>query len=92
MSEAFISVTWDNKRQNQVEQQRMGEQNVKLNDDEDEGRSWTWKAKEKATFDRVVALYNDGVTNQREIAEALGVDKSTVSRHLGKARKKGQLT
>jgi len=50
-----------------------------------DGAGWTWKPLPQANFDRIVALTNDGA-KPKEIAELLGVDKSTVSRSLKKGR------
>ena len=45
---------------------------------------WSWKALEDSTREKVVRLSNEGLS-QVEIAEELGVHKSTVNRHLKKA-------
>ena len=45
---------------------------------------WSWKALEDSTREKVVRLKNEGLS-QVEIAEELGVHKSTVNRHLKKA-------
>ena len=49
---------------------------------------WICKTVEQSTFDRVVALSKEGIS-QIEIAEELKVNKSTVSRHLRSARDQG---
>lgn len=52
---------------------------------------WTYRSVEDSTFDRVVALANEGLM-QKDIAEELEINKSNVSRHLRKARGLGLLT
>ncbi|MBI5792795.1 MAG: AAA family ATPase [Rhodocyclales bacterium] len=42
---------------------------------------WTYSSVEDSTFDRVVTLANEGLS-QKEITEELGINKSTVSRHF----------
>ena len=49
---------------------------------------WICKTVEQSTFDSVVALSKEGIS-QIEIAEELKVNKSTVSRHLRSAREQG---
>jgi KaiC/GvpD/RAD55 family RecA-like ATPase len=46
-------------------------------------QSWTMKSLDESLQERIVALAKDGLT-QKEIAEELGVNKSTVSRALAK--------
>ena len=46
---------------------------------------WTFRKIAKRDFERVVELYKDGMTNQREIANEVGVAASTVNRYLKKA-------
>jgi putative DNA primase/helicase len=52
---------------------------------------WTTRAVEACTFERVVSLLNEGM-NQKDIAQELGLNKSTVSRHARKAKREGLLT
>jgi len=52
--------------------------------------AWNWKTVEATTFDRVVALLQDKLT-QKEIADELSLNKSTVSRHTKRARAEGYL-
>lgn len=49
---------------------------------------WTTRSVEAGTFDRVVALMNEGLS-QKEIAAELEINKSTVSRHAKKAEAAG---
>lgn len=49
---------------------------------------WTWRTVDDSTFDRVVGLSNEGL-KPSEIASELGINKSTVSRHLKRARAEG---
>lgn len=52
--------------------------------------AWSWKTVEASTFDRVVDLSNEGLS-PKEISTELEINKSTVSRHLTKARQLGLL-
>jgi putative DNA primase/helicase len=52
--------------------------------------TWTYTALEDSTFDRVVKLAKEALS-PNEIANELGVNKSTVSRHLRAAREAGTL-
>lgn len=61
---------------------------VKISADETGVLSWATRTQEACTFDRVVALTNDGLSAGEVVVE-LGVNKSTVSRHLKKARAEG---
>lgn len=51
---------------------------------------WTRRSLEASTYARAVHLAKDGL-NVTEIADALGIHKSNVSRHLKKARETGAL-
>lgn len=53
--------------------------------------TWAWRKVADSTFDRVVSLANDGLS-QAEIASELEVNKSTVSRAWRKAEAEGKLT
>lgn len=64
---------------------------IALQGDEDGPATWTWKTVENSTFDRVVALTNESMT-PGEIAVELAINKSTVSRHLKRARDEGKLS
>ena len=46
--------------------------------------AWTFSSVEDSTFDRVVSLANEGLS-QKEIAEELNINKSNVSRHFRRA-------
>jgi predicted transcriptional regulator len=52
---------------------------------------WTWRTVEASTFERVVLLTNEGM-KVGEIASELEINRSTVSRHLKRARSEGLLT
>ncbi len=52
--------------------------------------TWATRSLEDTTFDKVVDLLNDGLS-QKEIAEELGINKSNVSRHAKKAKAAGLL-
>ena len=58
-----------------------------LGGDEDQA-TWTYRTVEASTYDRVVALAKEGLS-QSEIAAEFELNKSTVSRHLRKARELG---
>jgi len=64
---------------------------IALQGDDGGPAKWTWSTVENSTYDRVIALANDSMS-QGEIATELGVNKSTVSRHLKHARDEGRLT
>lgn len=51
---------------------------------------WTYREAEESTYNRVVELNSLGM-KQGEIAQELGVNRSTVCRHLKKAREEGKL-
>jgi DNA-binding CsgD family transcriptional regulator len=56
-----------------------------------EGKSsWQIKTSEESTYEQVYSLRNDGLS-PKEISLELGVHKSTVSRHLTRARNEGVL-
>ena len=52
--------------------------------------SWTWRPLEKSVSDKVIDLVRDGLS-QAEIAAELDINKSTVSRHVKKAKENGLL-
>ena len=52
--------------------------------------TWTTRTLQESTYDRVVMLANDGLTAS-EIAEEIDKHKSSVSRHLKKARENGDV-
>lgn len=54
----------------------------------DGGNPWSTRTLEDSTFERVVELHREGLT-QTEIGLELGVHKSRVSRHLKRARAEG---
>ena len=60
-----------------------------LGGDEDQA-TWTYRTVEASTYDRVVALAKEGLS-QSEIAAELEINKSNVSRHLRKARELGDV-
>lgn len=51
---------------------------------------WTWRTVESSTYDRIVAMAKEGL-KPSEICAELEINKSTVSRHLHKAREAGHL-
>mgnify|MGYP006277132783 CR=1 FL=1 len=54
----------------------------------EEKAEWSWRTVELSTFDRVVALTNEGL-KPSEIVSELQINKSTVSRHLRRAKEEG---
>jgi hypothetical protein len=63
---------------------------AKLTVDEGSQSTWAWRSVSESTYDRVISLANDGLT-QTEIAEELGINKSNVSRAWRKAEAAGLL-
>lgn len=61
----------------------------KLGGDEERAQ-WVWRTVESSTYDRIVALTKDGL-RPGEICAELEINKSTVSRHLRKARELGDI-
>ena len=62
-----------------------------LTTDKDGRASWTWRLVEESTYDRVVALANEGL-RPNDIAAELGINKSNVSRHMKRGRAVGAIT
>ena len=62
---------------------------MKLGGNEDRA-IWTWSTVESSTYDRVVTLAKEGL-KPSEICAELDINKSTVSRHLRKARERGNV-
>lgn len=52
---------------------------------------WVRREAEQSTEDRVLAMWDDGLRNLGEIAEAIGRDKSNVSRALKRLRLAGRI-
>lgn len=52
---------------------------------------WTTQPLEESTYEKVIMLFNDGI-DQKDIAEELDINKSTVSRYIKRARQEGKLT
>jgi len=61
-----------------------------LQTDEGYGLYWTHRSIEQSTYDQVCRLANEGL-EQSEIAEDLGIHKSTVSRHVKKGKTEGDI-
>lgn len=58
---------------------------------DDRGRQkWSYRSLEASTYERCCDLANEGMKNH-EISQELGVDKSTVSRHVKKGKTKGDI-
>lgn len=57
---------------------------------DDSRAEWVWSTVESSTYDRIVALTKEGLA-AGEICTELDVNKSTVSRHLRKAREMGDV-
>lgn len=62
---------------------------LELGGDEDRA-IWKWRTVEASTYDRVVALSKEGL-KPGEICAELDINKSSVSRHLRKARELGDI-
>ena len=58
---------------------------------EDTSQIWVFKDVVETTYERVVSLANEGLS-QTEIANELEVNRSTVSRHIRKAKEEGRLS
>lgn len=54
-------------------------------------QTWTVKPVEDTNFDRVMSLWNQGL-KQNDIADELGLNKSTVSRHCKKGQEQGLIS
>ncbi|KTD68879.1 MarR family protein [Legionella steelei] len=63
---------------------------AQLCNDENGNPCWTTQSIEESTFEKVVKMLKDGIT-QQEIADELDIHKSTVSRHVSKAKEAGLL-
>ena len=61
---------------------------ARLEVDSDGNAKWSKMSLEESTFQKIVTLANEGL-NQKEISEELGVHKSTVSKHIKKAKSDG---
>ena len=58
---------------------------------DEKGRmAWAIRSVEDSTYDRVVMLMKEGLS-QKEVSSELGVNKSTVSRHVKRAKEAGQI-
>lgn len=64
---------------------------ARLGQDQHGAQLWTWRPLEESTLDRVVELANEGLT-QREIADELGLNRSSVSKAWRKAEALGLIT
>lgn len=61
---------------------------ARLQTDDNGTSTWLFSSVEDSTYDRVVSLFNEGLS-QREIAEELELNKSSVSRHIKRAMDAG---
>ena len=61
---------------------------AQLSTDEHGIQCWLTQSLEDSTFEKVISLHQEGLT-QKEIAEEIGKNKSTVSRHLKQAKREG---
>jgi len=61
---------------------------AQLSTDEHGVQCWLTQSLEESTFEKVMSLKGEGLT-PREIAEELGKNKSTISRHLKRAKMDG---
>ena len=61
---------------------------AKLQEDLNGNAMWTTRSLELTTFDKIVAMTNEGLS-QKDITIELEINKSTVSRHVRKAKNEG---
>ncbi len=61
---------------------------AQLSTDEHGVQCWLTQSLEDSTFEKVISLDKEGFS-QKEIAEEIGKNKSTISRHLKRAKKEG---
>lgn len=62
-----------------------------LSTDEHGKQSWIFRDVTETTFERVVSLANEGLS-QADIAGELGINKSSVCRHIRKGKEQGKLS
>lgn len=63
---------------------------AQLCDDGSGGIQWKTTPLEESTYQKVISLKNDGIS-QNDIADELGINKSTVSRHVKQAKQEGRI-
>jgi DNA-binding NarL/FixJ family response regulator len=63
---------------------------AKLQSDTHGHQDWSMRTLEDSTYDRVVNLLEDGLS-QKDIATELGINKSNVSRHAKRAKAEGRI-
>ena len=61
-----------------------------LNEDGVKTFEWSWRSLEDSTFEKVCRLSSDGFSNT-EIAQELGIHKSTVSRNVNRGKTEGKI-
>jgi putative DNA primase/helicase len=61
---------------------------------EEKNDSFTWKHRnlELRTYDRVVNLFHEGITNPNEIAKNLGITRQGVNKHIKRAKEEGEIS
>ncbi len=64
---------------------------ARLSTDDNNNMAWLTRPVEACNYDRVVELLKAGLT-QKEVAQELNLNKSTVSRHAKRARQEGLIT
>ena len=52
--------------------------------------NWTWKLLEDSNYEKVCRLSCDGLSNT-DITQELGINKSTVSRHVKRGKQEGKI-
>ncbi len=65
---------------------------AELKTDENGCSQWIWRPLEDAKRRQVLALYQDGVTNQRDIAKETGFGLGTVNRKIKELRAEGTIS
>jgi len=64
---------------------------AKLQSDTNGHQEWSMRTLEDSTYERVVNLLEDGLS-QKDIATELGINKSNVSRHVKRAKAEGRVS
>ena len=64
---------------------------VELQCNLDGTQSWQFQTLENSTFEKMISLHRSGITIQKDLAEELEVNKSTISRLMKRAKSEGYL-
>ena len=52
---------------------------------------WEYRQLEARNYDLIIDLFNDGITNPREIGEEIGISRQAVQKHINKAKQDGDI-